>query len=1431
MRVVKSWAIALLAWALVIFEVLAQHGHGHGSHVHLHHRQHLIDSMGTDRALDAPPDAIAKARTLVKDAIAKAAVHNKARLDNPSRNQYKLKPGTKIRNRRDQPPDTQPARPLFNVTKEIADAAALLAEYDAAAELNATGTVKRDYSHIDVLHGRQQKGKRAGTWWMGNKEHRGSWPWGKDSSYQLSAINNAMKAGNRCGAKCNGSTTKQAILYFPPGTYLVSGTIEIFFGTQMIGDATNWPVIKAAASFVGLGVFSTDHYVENGGTGPDGNALEWYINTANFYRQIRNFKFDIRLTDPNAYVCALHYQVDQATSLSNVDFIAAAAPTTQQAIYAENGSGGHMSDLTFTGGNFGICEYLSQRCKRNGRLSFRNVNTAVQLIWDWGWTWKSISVSGGQTGFKLLSEDGFHHTGSLMVIDSVFEGTKTAILTFPATTDIKKGTTGITLDNIVFKNVGVAVADNAGKTYLKGGTTAVNTWTLGPVYLDPTRREFTLDKSMDTPRIEELLANNSITFLQNPYFERKKPQYEQYPWSKFISVKAQGAKGDGSTDDTATLQRIINGAGSSIVYFDAGTYILRDTLTIPVKTLIVGEAWAQLVAEGPKFSDPECMDNIVGNKGDKGGVEIQDILVSTKGATAGAVLIEWNIKAHVAGAAGMWDTHVRIGGAAGTDLESAQCPASKTGVSQGCNAASLMMHITENASAYLENIWLWVADHDIDDPLLEDAKNDMIQVQCSVNVARGLLVESTAPTWLYRTSSEHAVYYQYNFYKARNVFAGMIQTESPYYQLTPHPPAPFQKAVGKFPGDPDYACASPATLGCDSSWAVRIVNSKDIFIAGAGLYSWFDTYDQSVCVDASNCQKVLAEIKDNYGGIRIHNLITIGATNMMVSDGTLIASKDNLNVDYHPYWSQVTVFDPKSFDEPPHKICTPGSDSNPARPAKASGAYPPQAWSKANPYQGYFVLVNGSPYKWKVVYQHAYQMDTWQWYDVPAGESLQIEYQFKDDETRVDDKGEVKYEIEGTNKTFQVWARVEESDPRNNVLHLRVQYDNLNTQDKPEGGSLELPQRVGEGGGHRSIPWVLTGSESYGYWSSASPPIGWMGSIMDVIGPRKLKHVCMPGSHDAGMYKLDGKTTGANEGNTLTQSLNFYNQLRRGSRYFDVRPVVANADGDYYCGHYSPVARLMQGGNGERLSELVKQTNQFMRENPHEVVIYYLSHDMDINHARGPPRDGAYTPFTLRQWNEVFDIFAKLNNKCPRLDGDLTDMTINELKGCVLVIVEAKAGRQNEGIYPADPHFSRHDGYSSTIDLRIMNGEQLADMRKGRDIREGSGKEQFWVLSWTLTPNSGTITSIGTIELATSYSYDSIFWNAYYEFTPFSFPNVLYMDAIGFAEGVASKDQDVLWKGSNGELTAMAMAVNLAIVSKNCYVGGGSIWPGEGLSH
>lgn len=60
------------------------------------------------------------------------------------------------------------------------------------------------------------------------------------------------------------------------------------------------------------------------------------------------------------------------------------------------------------------------------------------------------------------------------------------------------------------------------------------------------------------------------------------------------------------------------------------------------------------------------------------------------------------------------DCHARIGGATGTALTPKECPPSKSGIVEGCNAASLMMHITPKASGYFENMWLWVADHMIE---------------------------------------------------------------------------------------------------------------------------------------------------------------------------------------------------------------------------------------------------------------------------------------------------------------------------------------------------------------------------------------------------------------------------------------------------------------------------------------------------------------------------------------------------------------------------------------------------------------------------------------------------------------------------------------------------------------------------------------------
>ncbi len=44
----------------------------------------------------------------------------------------------------------------------------------------------------------------------------------------------------------------------------------------------------------------------------------------------------------------------------------------------------------------------------------------------------------------------------------------------------------------------------------------------------------------------------------------------------------------------------------------------------------------------------------VGNPGERGGVEISDLLFTAMGPTAGLVAMEWNIKGDSKGAAAMW---------------------------------------------------------------------------------------------------------------------------------------------------------------------------------------------------------------------------------------------------------------------------------------------------------------------------------------------------------------------------------------------------------------------------------------------------------------------------------------------------------------------------------------------------------------------------------------------------------------------------------------------------------------------------------------------------------------------------------------------------------------------------------------------------------
>lgn len=563
----------------------------------------------------------------------------------------------------------------------------------------------------------------------------------------------------------------------------------------------------------------------------------------------------------------IHWQAAQATTLQNLVFNMPKAKTakggstnvTHVGIFMENGSGGFVSDLVFNGGAIGWRAGSQQYTARS--MLFNDCQQAVQMVWDWGFNWQGVRVNGGTIGFNISGVGGStsQGIGSTSIIDCTIESVPIGILTHSGTNP-----PAIVLDNVKMLDVDKPVANANGDVILTGSSTTVDLWATGRRYNGSTGSFQT--GPVTAPRKSANLIDNTAHAL----FIRSRPQYETVSLATFSVATAHGIKNDGTGDQTAAINAFLQAAvaAKQIAYFPAGIYQVGGTLFVPTGSRIQGSSWSQIQGSGFYFADihnPQVMVR-VGNKGDIGNMEIVEMLFTVKGATAGAILMEWNVAASSPGSAAMWDSHFRIGGGTGTDLDVKTCP--KGGFSDKCIAATLMLHVTRQASGYFENVWTWAADHDND--MNTNDVPDPAANQISIYAGRGMLIESQGPSWFYGTGSEHTVFYQYQVYGARDIYLGHIQTETPYYQPNPVAPAPFG-AAPPFPGDPSFDECTTDT--CKMAWGLRVIDSQSVTVHGAGLYSFFNDYTQD-CVDAKNCQDHVLEVKGSTGVV-IFNLFTV----------------------------------------------------------------------------------------------------------------------------------------------------------------------------------------------------------------------------------------------------------------------------------------------------------------------------------------------------------------------------------------------------------------------------------------------------------------------------------------------------------------------------------------------------------------------------
>jgi glucan 1,3-beta-glucosidase len=266
----------------------------------------------------------------------------------------------------------------------------------------------------------------------------------------------------------------------------------------------------------------------------------------------------------------------------------------------------------------------------------------------------------------------------------------------------------------------------------------------------------------------------------------------------------------------------------------------------------------------------------VGLPGQIGVAQISDMLFTVADVLPGCIVLQVNMAGFQQGDVGIWNSHFRIGGAAGSAVET------KCQDAPPCKAAFLLLHLTPTASVYIEDMWGWTADHDLD--------GDYNQL---ISTGRGALVESTRGTWLIGTAFEHNTLYQYNLVAAANLFIAMQQSETPYWQGTGGPaqaPAPWTPNLAF--EDPTFSNCKQDDPNCRMAWYQRIVSGLNLYIYGSGFWTFFNDIGDCLGVNGT-CQNNAAEIVGNPSQLFWWNLNTRGCENLLIDDGVVLETQNN----------------------------------------------------------------------------------------------------------------------------------------------------------------------------------------------------------------------------------------------------------------------------------------------------------------------------------------------------------------------------------------------------------------------------------------------------------------------------------------------------------------------------------------------------------
>eukprot|EP01064_Diplonema_japonicum_P036859 TRINITY_DN8453_c0_g2_i2.p1 TRINITY_DN8453_c0_g2~~TRINITY_DN8453_c0_g2_i2.p1 ORF type:complete len:665 (+),score=169.02 TRINITY_DN8453_c0_g2_i2:393-2387(+) len=526
------------------------------------------------------------------------------------------------------------------------------------------------------------------------------------------------------------STEQQLKVYLPPGTYLVSDQLQLYFYTMLAGNQACPATLKLKANSVPAG---TRKYVVAGPASCNGCQ-----HTDDFYYQLNNVVID--MTEPgNEGAFGVHWAVSQGTSLRNVVI---KAGNSEGGIFCENGSGGLMSDVTVDGGRIGLV-YGSQQWTFLSVKVMNSRSVGIQILWNWVFTFIGLEMTNCPVGIQYQGT-----AGGLVVADSSFTNVGTAIWTdfhWPAASR-----------SIVLERVATSGVANLTACYMTPNCSEsivpapayVRAWREGHAIGETGMRGFFTPQRPDVP-----VENRPLPAFTSPF-----------------NVYQAGAKGDCKADDTAALQKAIDQHDE--VFLPYGCYLVSNTLHLRSDTKLIGDSMSEIrAAKSAHFTRPITTPMLSTPNDRLAETMLVKLILTAEADVPNVLLLRWG-----AGRGAAWDVHVRL-----------------------YHDVKEMIHVTTSGGGYIENMWGWVADHNIDTGAL-----------ITVKTPHGMRVNSKEePLYLVGAAFEHCYEFQFLIHGASNVFMAIPQTETPYWQVPP------------------------------TAYGITVENSNGFVLFGGGFYNWF----------------------------------------------------------------------------------------------------------------------------------------------------------------------------------------------------------------------------------------------------------------------------------------------------------------------------------------------------------------------------------------------------------------------------------------------------------------------------------------------------------------------------------------------------------------------------------------------------------------